>query len=249
VSRPLRSTPTPASRSFTATTSRSASERRDRYSMPPVSAVGTLPLATPDHDPGSSLSTLAFSRSAQEPQTRLTPPLRRTPPGQQPRASARLISKADPGPPISMPSTRVSTPQQRTPAQTSWAGTILERLPDPRLTRSRLAFFPGRSPRQSSANAAPGRLDARPRRADAGGPTILHLSHSTAYERCLPTRRPPSACVTHRSSRLWFCGAFASHLITHPRVWRLTPTAKRESDRGWTIEYGYRPHSIDQVNT
>jgi hypothetical protein len=36
----------PASRRFTATTGRSASERRDRYSMPRVSALGTLPLAT-----------------------------------------------------------------------------------------------------------------------------------------------------------------------------------------------------------
>jgi hypothetical protein len=41
-------------------------------------------------------------------------------------------------------------------------------------------LLPGRSPRRSSANAAPGRFDARPRRADAGGPAILHLSHSTA---------------------------------------------------------------------
>ena len=39
--------PHPSSRSFTTTTGRSAGERRDRYSMPPVSAVGTLPLATP----------------------------------------------------------------------------------------------------------------------------------------------------------------------------------------------------------
>src|SRR5213595_1391940 len=46
MSRPLGSTPTPASRSFTATTSRSASERRDRYSMPSVFYLGTLPLAT-----------------------------------------------------------------------------------------------------------------------------------------------------------------------------------------------------------
>src|SRR6202008_2330875 len=44
--------------------------------------LGTLPLATS----GLTLvavSTLAFSRSVQEPQTRLTPPLRRTPPGQE----------------------------------------------------------------------------------------------------------------------------------------------------------------------
>ena len=38
VSRPLRSTTTPASSGFTANTGRSASERRDRYSVPSVSA-------------------------------------------------------------------------------------------------------------------------------------------------------------------------------------------------------------------
>ena len=53
MSRPLGSTATPASSDFTATTGRSASERRDRYSMPPVSAVGRLPLATLEaYDPG-----------------------------------------------------------------------------------------------------------------------------------------------------------------------------------------------------
>src|SRR5580658_3085602 len=34
------------------------------------------------YDPGSTLSPLAFSRSMPEPQTRITPPLRRAPPGQ-----------------------------------------------------------------------------------------------------------------------------------------------------------------------
>src|SRR3954447_20255167 len=38
MSRPLRSTATPASSCFSATTGRSASERRDRYSVPSVSA-------------------------------------------------------------------------------------------------------------------------------------------------------------------------------------------------------------------
>jgi hypothetical protein len=57
---------------------------------------------------------------------------------------------------------------------------LLERLPGPHLTRQ-ARLFPERSPRRSSANAASGRFDARPRRTDAGGPTSLHLSHSTAY--------------------------------------------------------------------
>jgi len=53
VSRSLRSTPTPASRSFTATTNRSASERRDRYSVPSAFCLGTLPLATAGaYEPG-----------------------------------------------------------------------------------------------------------------------------------------------------------------------------------------------------
>ena len=82
VSRPLGSTPTPASRSFTATTGRSASERRDWYSVPSVSA-SARSLSRPwGLRPRATVSTLAFSRSVQEPQTRLTPPLRRAPPGQ-----------------------------------------------------------------------------------------------------------------------------------------------------------------------
>ena len=60
---------------------------RQRAPQPVLNAsgfrLGTLPLATLEAcDPGSTLSTLAFSRSVPEPQTRLTPPSRRAPPGQ-----------------------------------------------------------------------------------------------------------------------------------------------------------------------
>jgi hypothetical protein len=57
ISRPLGSTPTPDSRSFTATTGRSASKRRNWYSMPPVPAVGTLPLAARETDPQARTAT------------------------------------------------------------------------------------------------------------------------------------------------------------------------------------------------
>jgi hypothetical protein len=147
--------------------------------------LGTLPLATRAFHDRDAVSTLAFSRSVREPQTRLTPPLRRTPPGQETRAPARPIPGDAPEPPVSMSSERVSTPQQRTPTREHPDRALLERLPGPHLTRSKPRLFPGRSPRQSSANAAPGRFDACPRRADAGGPTILHLSHSSAYLRGL----------------------------------------------------------------
>jgi len=83
VSRPLRSTATPASSGISATTGRSAGERR----------IGTqclwfLPRHAPSRGPWGqqapdAVSALAFSRSVQEPQTGLTPPLRRTPPGQE----------------------------------------------------------------------------------------------------------------------------------------------------------------------
>jgi hypothetical protein len=82
ISRPLRLTPTPESRSLAATTGRSASERRIGTQCLRVSASArslSRPWrpATP-----AAVSTLAFSRSVPEPQTRLTPPSRRAPPGQ-----------------------------------------------------------------------------------------------------------------------------------------------------------------------
>ena len=130
-----------------------------------LSAVGTLPLAArrTTRRPGRPLSTLAFSRSVQEPQTRLTPPSRRAPPGQS-RAPARLIPRAKRGPSVSMPSVSLSTPQQRTPTPeptpAGRSGTSSWSPPD----RVKPGLFPERSPRRSSANAASGRFDARPRR-------------------------------------------------------------------------------------
>src|SRR6188472_1910067 len=180
MSRPLRSTPTPASRSFPATTGRSASERRDRYSMPRF-----LPRHAPSRAlwglrPRAPVSTLAFSRSMQEPQTRITPPLRRTPPGQQrgqPPSSSRGQIRSS----VSMSSQPVSTPQTTTPDPSkSPDRTILERLPDPHLTRSSRAFSLSLTTTVFSQRST-GWFDAYPRRADAGGPTSLHLSHSTTF--------------------------------------------------------------------
>ncbi len=185
MSRPLRSTPTPASRNFTATTDRSASERR----------VGTqclrlLPRHAPFRDPwrpavpGRRIDArlLTFrARAADQAHTASTPDT--TWPGT--RAPARLIPREKQGPPVLMPSKLITTPQQRRPtrppARPDASGTSSWSPPD--AIRSRL--LPDRSPRRSSANAAPGWFSARPRKADTGGPTSLHLSHSTAYERCL----------------------------------------------------------------
>ena len=206
MSRPLRSTPTPASRRFSATTGRSASERRDRYSMPPVSAVGTLPLAARRTDPRARTAAfdarlLTFhARAADQDHAASTPDT--TWPAT--RAAAKLIPRTDPLLSFDVISTGFdasTTTPARAPART---GRFLERLPGPHMTRSTPRLLPGRSPRQSSANAAPGWFDACPRRTDVGGPAILHLSHSTAFQKTAPTSA--SFCVrdtrTSRFSRM-----------------------------------------------
>lgn len=47
-----------------------------------------------------------------------------------------------------------------------------------------------------SGHTSTGWFDARPRKADAGGPTVLHLSHSTASE-VVSYMTPPSALMAH----------------------------------------------------
>jgi hypothetical protein len=207
VSRPLRSTPTPASRSFTAPTSRSASERRlgtqclrfppsaGSLSRPRVLRPQSLYRRSPSH---------VRARAADQAHAASTPDT--TWPGT--RAPARLIPgmSRDPGfDAIYMGFRRLNSARPAGPS----GRTLLERLPGPHLTRSTPRLFPGRSPRRSSANAAPGRFDARPRRADAGGPAILHLSHSTAYEEST-YMEPPSAFVTHLDSPFLTCATGAS---------------------------------------
>ena len=155
MSRPLRSTTTPASSGFTATTSRSASERLNRYSMPPVAAVGSLPLAARRTDPQARTAALEHSLShvpVQEPQTRLAPPLRRTPPGQQrgqPPGSSRERRRS----PVSMPSdsnfdASTTTPDPQ-PAEPDASGTPSWSPPD-RIKPSllRIAHHDGLQPTQ-----------------------------------------------------------------------------------------------------
>ena len=116
MSRPLGSTPTPASRSFTATTDRSAGKRRNWYSMPPVSAVGTLPLATYGAcDPGRGIDArlLTFrARAADQAHAASTPGT--TWPGT--RAPARLIPRGYLVRTLGFDAiSLISTPHQRTP--------------------------------------------------------------------------------------------------------------------------------------
>jgi hypothetical protein len=180
ISRPLRSTTTPDSSGFTATTGRSAGERR----------VGTQCLR-----PSASAQSLSRPWGLR-PRT----PYRRSPshvPCKSRRPGSRRLHAGHR--PASNTGSRQAHPEDRLaprfrchlgifdayddarPGAPGPTRAILERLPDPHLTRSTPRLFPGRSPRRSSANAAPGRFDARPRRADAEGPASLHLSHSTAY--------------------------------------------------------------------
>ena len=135
------------------------------------------PRHAPSRDLGPAtpvaVSTLAFSRSVQEPQTRLTPPLRRAPPGQYTGTrQAHLEGKLKD--PRFRCHFRLSTPQQRTPARNSRpsaSGTSSWSPPDAVTPR----LFPGRSPRRSSANAAQGGLAPAPegRRWRANNPPSL----------------------------------------------------------------------------
>ena len=143
ISRPLRSTPTPASRDLTATTGRSASERRDRYSMPPVSAVGTLPLAARRTDPQARTAAFAArlltfrARAADQDHAAFTPgttwPIIGTP--------ARLRHGRTAKPPaFDATSIVLTTPQQRTPTPRTTgpgaSGTSSWSPPDPSSTPS-----------------------------------------------------------------------------------------------------------------
>jgi len=177
VSRPLGSTATPASSGFSATTGRSAGERR----------VGTqclrfLPRHAPfatlrAYDPGRSIDArlLTFrARAADQAHAASTPGTA----WPATRVSARLIPEGKSGPPVLMPSESLSTPQQRTPHRESGrtlSGTSSWSPPD--AVKPRL--FPGRSPRQSSANAARGGLTPAP-----AGPTPE--GHKASISRTAP---------------------------------------------------------------
>src|ERR1035437_849938 len=191
MTRPLRSTPTAPSRDFTATTNRSASTPQiGTQSLTGSSPLGTLPLAAPTTS-GTPVPGHAFPRSLREQQIRLTTPTCRTPPGQ-----STAIRRAPPkavlirlGFDVTYVSNDTSTavPKIRT----------AHRLPDPHLTHQ-VRLFPSRSPRRSSANAAPGGLE--PPAVERFRRAYLHLSHSIASRSLDYMIRPLSTFVAHQGS-------------------------------------------------
>ena len=155
--------------------------------------LGTLPPATFEAcDPGRRIDArlLTFrARAADQDHAASTPDTA----WPATRAAAKLIPRTDPLLGFDVISTGFDASTTTPDSSTRPDRTILERLPGPYLTRSTPRLLPERSPRQSSANAAPGRFDAYPRGADAGEPAILHLSHSTAFQKTAPTSA--SFCV------------------------------------------------------
>ena len=135
----------------------------------------------------------------QEPQTRITPPLRRTPPGQQrgqPPSSSRGQIRSS----VSMSSQPVSTPQRRRPSRApARHQALLERLPDPHLTRSSLAFSPnahhdGLQPTQLRGGLTPTPAGPTPKGQQSSISRIAPLSRNRFLH------QPPFAFVTHESS-------------------------------------------------
>ena len=138
----------------------------NRYSMPPVSAVGALPLAARRTDPpaGRPLPALAFSRSVQS----RRPGSRHLHAGHHLASTAgsrQASSREAPVLPVSMSSRNfdasTTTPGPQ-PAKPDTSGTPSWSPPD----RVKPSLLPDRSPRRSSANAAPGGLTPTP-----AGPT------------------------------------------------------------------------------
>ena len=183
MSRPLRSTATPASSGFPLL----------RAGPPASAATGTqclrfLPLARSLSPPvelspqaRTTVSSLAFSRSMQEPQTRLTPPLRRAPPGQQtgirqahPEGLART-----PGFDAVSEFRRLNSARPTRSPRPSASGTSSWSPPDA-IKRA----FSGSLTTTVFSQRSIRWFSARPR-----GPTLegqsLHLSHSSAYMRDL----------------------------------------------------------------
>jgi len=181
MSRPLRSTPTPASRSFMATTSRSASERR----------IGTqclrfLPLARSLTRPWGLRPRTPYRRSPSHvPCKSRRPDSRRLYAGHHLARNTGTRQAHLEGRKRTLDFDVIFLGFRRLnddapPGHPSRA--LLERLPGPHLTQSSHAFSLSLSTTVFSQRTT-GRFSARPRRADAGGPTSLHLSHSTTYEK------------------------------------------------------------------
>jgi len=119
------------------------------------------------------VSGLALRRSMRTPQTRLAPPLRRAPPGQQsgqPPGPSRRLWRS----PVLMPpsSSNDASTVNATTGNHRHGALSAQRLPGPRLTPQR-RLFPGRSPRRPHDHRSTGRLETTPRRAIPRGHKTL----------------------------------------------------------------------------
>ena len=175
---------------------------RQRASRPVLNASGFRRRHAPSRRPsvltrrpGRPVSTLAFSRSVPEPQTRLTPPSRRAPPGQS--------SGHPPG------SSRGNNQTPRFRCHLNFSNDASTAHTHPRTPDRALSGTSSWSPPDASSRAFSGSLtttvfsqrsirwfDALPPKDDAGGPTSLHLQHSTASMK-IAYINPPSTFVTH----------------------------------------------------
>ena len=120
---------------------------RQRAPQPVLNASGFCRWHAPSRDlgglrPRTTLSTLAFSRSVPEPQTRLTPPSRRAPPGQSSGTRQAHHGRTARPPAFDATSIVLTTPQQRTPTPrtpgpdasgtSSWSPPDASSAPSPR---------------------------------------------------------------------------------------------------------------------
>ena len=216
--------------------------------MPPVSAVGTLPLTTCGAcDPGRH-----FQRSPSHvPCQSRRPGSRRLHAGHH-LASPRDARQAHHGKTTKSPAFDAisncanDASTAHTHPEKPQAGCFLERLPGPHLTRQ-ARLFPDRSPRRSSANAARGGLAPSPegRRWRANKPPSP-AQHR--LERCLlhdfllsvrdarPSHKPTRSCETDNAGFPWPHGSASDDRrgpseteTAHPRIGTLSQTHKKST--------------------
>ena len=196
MSRPLGSAPTPASRNFTATTGRSAGE--GRIGTPCLrSAASARSLSRPggytSPSERSTVSTLAFSRSVQEPQTRVTPSPRRAPPGPYTGTCQAHSRERDQDPRFRCHP--IIDDASTTNSERDHRSELLARLPGPHLTRSSRAFSLSLTTTVFSQRST-GWFDACPRRPTSKGQPSF-ISRTAPLSAMVTYITSPPAFVTH----------------------------------------------------
>ena len=203
------------------------------------------------------MSGLALRRSMRTPQTRLAPPLRRAPPGQQsgqPPGPSRRLWRS----PVLMPpsSSNDASTVNATTGNHRHGALSAQRLPGPRLTPQR-RLFPGRSPRQPHDHRSTGRLETTPRRAIPRGHKTLIIrtarqeDHLITPGNLLVSTHTPNSGMRCVGSPCLVGGSAMGTRAFEPRdraSWPLAASIHQAvMDHGTWSSRGHNPHAYPPI--